>query len=296
MKIYILLMLCVLFWSGNFILGRYIHNDIEPLELALLRWVGVSLFLLPILIKYFKNIINTTKNHFFIMFVFALLAVTGFNTFLYFGLHNTTATNALLINSNVPILIIFLSAIILKQQITNRQIVGIILSTIGVVFLVLKGDLSRIITFEFNNGDFWIIAAGISWALYSVLLKFKPKELNALEFLTAIVFLGTFVLFIFYMLFGYGLNSAITHVSNNYFIILYMVIFPSILSYIFWNRGIHEIGADKTGQFTHLMPLFGSFLAFVFLGETLELYHLLGMLFIGFGIYLSLFLKVKIKN
>ena len=269
------------------------HDEIEPLELAFLRWLGVSLVLLPILFMHFKNIMTAIKNHFFIMLTYAILAVSGFNTFLYIGLQDTTATNALLINSNVPILIVFLSAIILKQQITNRQIVGIILSTIGVLFLILQGDISKIALFEFNHGDIWIILAGFSWALYSVLLKFKPKELDVLEFLTAIVFLGTIILSVFYLLFGYGITSGITHLSNNYIIIIYMMIFPSILSFIFWNRGIHEIGADKTGQFTHLMPLFGSFLAFIFLGETLELYHLLGMGFIGFGIYLSLFLKVK---
>ncbi len=293
MKVYFLLMLCVLFWSGNFILGRFIHDEIAPIELAFFRWFGVSLVLLPLFIIHFKNIIHVIKNNFIIMFTFALLGITGFNTFVYFGLQETTATNALLINSSVPMLIVFLSAIIIKTKISKKQIIGIILSTIGVVFLVLKGDISKILSFEFNKGDFWIILAGFDWALYCILLKFKPKELKGMEFITAIVFLGTFVLFILYILFGYDLNSGVTHISNNYMIILYLIIFPSILSYIFWHKGIHEIGAEKTGQFTHLMPIFGSFLAFVFLGETLELYHLFGIAFIAFGIYLSLFFKSK---
>ncbi len=293
MQVYFLVMLCVLFWSGNFILGRFVHNEIEPIELAFFRWFGVLLVLLPLFIIHFKNILYVIKNNFIIMFTFSLLGITGFNTFLYFGLQDTTATNALLINSSVPMLIVFLSAIILKTKISNKQIIGIILSTIGVIFLVLKGDISKISSFEFNKGDFWIILAGIDWALYSILLKFKPKELKGMEFITAIVFLGTFVLFILYVFFGYGFGSGITHISNNYTMILYLIIFPSILSYIFWHKGVHEIGADKTGQFTHLMPLFGSFLAFVFLDEHLEVYHLFGICFIGFGIYLSLFLKSK---
>lgn len=291
MKIYILLILCVLFWSGNFILGRFIHDEIEPIELSFLRWAGVCLVLLPYLIIHFKKIVTVTANNFLIMFAFAVLGITGFNTFLYFGLQDTTATNALLINSSVPMLIVFLSALILKQPISNKQIIAIVLSTLGVIYLVLKGDVSRALSFEFNPGDIWIILAGFSWAIYSILLKFKPKELAGMQFVTAIVFLGTFVLLILYILFGYSFSSAITHISNNSLILLYLIIFPSILSFIFWNKGVHEIGANKTGQFAHLMPLIGSFLAFVFLKETLELFHLIGMSFIGFGIYISLYTK-----
>lgn len=293
MKIYILLMLCVLFWSANFIIGRFVHNDIEPIELAFLRWIGVSLALLPVFIIKFNNIITAIKKNLLLMSVYAILGITAFNTIIYIGLQDTTATNALLINSSVPILIVFLSTIILKQEISNRQIVGIILSTLGVAFLVLKGDISKISTLEFNKGDFWIILGGIIWALYSVLMRFKPKEIDGIEFLTAIVYLGTVILFFIYLLSGYGFDSGLKAFTNHYIIILYVVFFPSILSFIFWHKGIETIGADKTGQFTHLMPLFGSFLAFIFLGETLEFYHFLGMSFIGFGIYLSLFLKTK---
>lgn len=296
MKIYFLLMLCVLFWSGNFVLGRFIHNEIEPIELAFLRWFGVCVVLSPLFFLKFKKITTVIKNHFLIMFTYAILGITVFNTLLYIGLQDTTAVNGLLINSSVPILILFLSALILKQKISNNQIVGLILSTMGVVFLILKGDISKITSLEFNKGDFWIILTGFIWALYSVLLKFKPKELKDMEFITAIVYLGTIVLFVVYVLFGYGFTSSITAVQNHYMLIAYVVFLPSIVSYMFWHKGIHEIGAAKTGQFTHLMPLFGSFLAFIFLDERLELYHLLGICFIGVGIYLSLFLKTKTNN
>ena len=295
MKIYMILMLCVLFWSANFIIGRFIHNDVEPIELAFFRWMGVFMALSPMLLIHFKHIMRVIKKHFALMMVFSVLGITGFNTLLYIGLQDTTATNALLINSAVPIMIVFLAALILKQKITNNQIIGIILSTLGVILLVLKADLLKITALEFNKGDFWVISAGFSWALYSVLLKFKPKELKGMQFITAIVFLGTIVLLILYVSFGYGFTSGINHLDNHFMIILYLVFFPSILSYIFWHKGIETIGADKTGQFTHLMPLFGSLMAFVFLGETLELYHLLGMSFIAFGIYLSLFFKKKEK-
>jgi len=230
------------------------------------------------------------------MVTLSLLGISGYNSFVYLGLQTTTATNALLINSSVPIMIILLAAGILKHKISLFQIIGIGLSTLGVIFLILQGDFTKISSMSFNPGDIWIVIAGLSWALYSVLMKYKPKELRALEFLSAIVFLGSIVLLGIYLYSGYGFSSGITVVSNNYWVILYLVIFPSILSYIFWHKGIDEIGADKTGQFTHLMPIFGSILAFIFLNETLELFHFMGMALIGFGIYLSLFLKKKIKT
>jgi len=286
-------MSCVLFWSGNFVIARFIHEDITPIELVFFRWFGTLLVLSPLLFIQRKKIFAAIKNHFPIMMSFSLLGISGYNSFVYLGLQTTTATNALLINSSVPIMIIFLAAIILKQKVTIIQILGILLSTLGVVFLVLQGDLSKISSMSFNPGDLWIITAGLSWALYSVLMKYKPKELHALEFLSAVVLLGSIVLFFIYLYKGHGISSGIKIVTNNYWVILYMVIFPSILSYIFWHKGIDEIGAHKTGQFTHLMPIFGSILAFIFLNERLEMFHLMGMALIGFGIYLSLFLKIK---
>ncbi len=287
-------MSCVLFWSGNFVIARFIHDDISPIELVFFRWFGTLVALSPLLFIHRKKIFTAIKNHFLIMMTFSLLGISGYNSFVYLGLQTTTATNALLINSSTPIMIIFFAALILKQKISLMQMIGIGLSTLGVVFLVLQGDFTKIGSMNFNPGDIWIVIAGLSWALYSVLMKYKPKDLHALEFLTAVVFLGSIVLLGIYLFSGYGFSSGVAVVSNNYWVIIYLVIFPSILSYIFWHKGIHEIGADKTGQFTHLMPIFGSILAFVFLNETLELFHFMGMVLIGFGIYLSLFLKKKI--
>jgi len=288
-------MSCVLFWSGYFVIARFIHDDISPIELVFFRWFGTLIALSPLLFIHRKKIFSSIKNNFLIMIALSLLGISGYNSFVYLGLQTTTATNALLINSSTPIMIILLAAGILKQKMSLFQIIGIGLSTLGVIFLVLQGDFTKISSLGFNPGDIWIVIAGLSWALYSVLMKYKPKDLRALEFLSAIVFLGSIVLLGIYLYSGYGFSTGITAVGNNYWVILYLVIFPSILSYIFWHKGIDEIGADKTGQFTHLMPIFGSILAFIFLNETLELFHLMGMVLIGFGIYLSLFLKKKIK-
>lgn len=291
MKIYALLVLCVLFWSANFVMGRFVAGAMMPYELAFFRWLGVFVVTLPFLLLHIKKITLALRKDFWILLVLATLGIAGFNTFLYIGLQDTTATNALLINSSIPILILFLSVVILKKTITNRQIMGILLSTFGVIFLVLKGDIHTLLTLSFNQGDFWVIVSSVCWASYSVLIKFKPSILNSFEFFVAIVALGTLILFPFYLYQGYTVEREIFILRQYYWVIGYVIIFASLLSYYLWHLGIAHLGADRTGQFTHLMPVFGSILAYFFLGEVLEMYHLMGIVLIGFGIYLSLFAK-----
>lgn len=290
-KIYFLLMLCVLFWSSNFILGRYVHNEFEPITLAFYRWLCVFILMFPFFIIHFKPLIIACKQHFVYLAVLSFFSVVCFNTLLYFGLELTTATNALLINSVFPILVVLLSFVILKSVITFNQILGIVFSTFGVVFIVLKGTLNNISHLDLNSGDIFILSATLTWALYSVLLKYKSLPLNAIQFFTLMVVMGFLIMLPLYLFSTHSIEKDLINVQQNGEIILYMAIFPSILSFLFWNKGILEIGADKTGQFTHLMPIFGTLLAYFFLGETIELYHFVGLLFIFLGIYLSQFLK-----
>ena len=294
-KTYFLITLCVLFWSVNFVIGRFIKDDITPLELAFFRWFFVFLMISPILIIRYKNIFNSLKQNFKILTILAILGITAFNTLLYFGLTDTTATNALIINSTVPILVLFMSYFILKQKINLYQTIGIILSTLGVLFLILKADISNIFILEFNQGDILVVISSISWALYSVLIKFKPKDLNDFEYFATIVTLGFILLLPFYLYQGYSIQKELKVLKNNYLIFLYVSIFASITSYYLWHYGIDKIGVSKTVQFTHLMPIFGIVLASIFLKETLEAYHLLGAMLIAFGIYLSLFYKRDIE-
>jgi len=265
------------------------------MQLALFRWFGVAIIVLPIFIKRFSNIIHSIKNNFFILSILSILGITSFNTLLYIGLQDTTATNALLINSFIPILILIFSYFILKIKINLKQFFGILVSALGVIFLIIKGEIASLAQITFNHGDFWVIAASITWALYSVLVRFKPKDINDFEFFTSIVYLGLFWLIIIYSFMGYHVDTDVMLYKKYYPFFLYVAIFPSVISYYFWHTGIHTIGANKTGQFTHLMPLFGSVLAYIFLGERLHSYHIIGAIFIAFGIYLSLFSQVK-KN
>ncbi len=237
------------------------------------------------------KIYKVFKTNYLILVILAILGITAFNTILYVGLTMTTATNALIINSSIPIIVLLLSVIILKQNIKPMQIIGITLSTLGVIFLILQGDLNRIFSLKLNQGDIWVIVSSLTWALYSVLVKFKPKELNNFEFFATIVLIGFIFLLPIYVYQGYNLENEINLIKSNYLIFGYVSIFASSLSYYFWHYGIKQIGASKTAQFTHLMPIFGAILAYIFLDEILQLYHIVGVILIGFGIYLSLFYK-----
>ena len=291
MHIYFLLTLSVFFWSGNFILGRYAHGAIDPLTLNLFRWGTVTLILLPYIYMKRKMIVQAIKKDFGILLLLSALGIAGFNTALYTGLQYTTATNALLINSSIPVLIVLFNS----EKITLKQMVGILFSTLGVVYLVLKGEIANLTALQFNQGDLWIIATSIIWALYSILIKKRPSYLSSFEFLSLISLIGFILLLVSFFLLGNSLSYEVFDLDTEiYSIILYMAIFPSLLSFYFWNKGVAEIGANKTGQFTHLMPLFGTLLAFVFLGEHVHSYHFVGIFLIGFGIYLSLFLKKKV--
>ena len=288
MRIYVYLILCVLFWSGNFIVARFIKDDISPIELAFYRWSFVFILLSPVLINSFTKIKNSIKLHFVSLFFLSLLGIAGFNLTLYIGLAHTTATNALIINSFIPIIVIVLSFILFKQKTTLMQNIGIVLSTFGVFYLVLKGDIKSISNITLSIGDILILLSSLIWALYVIMLRFKPKELNGIEFLSTLVFLGVLILFPIYLYFHIDIQRDIYLIKNYYYVFGYVSVFSSILSFYFWNKGIEVIGANKTGQFIHLMPPFGIILAYIFIGESLSLYHIIGGFFIGVGIYLSL--------
>ena len=293
MKAYFLVFLCVSFWAGNFVIGRYLKDDFSPLELSFVRWSIVFLVLTPYFIIKRDLLLKHIKNNFLNLLGLSILSVTLFNTLLYYGLSLTTSTNALIINLSVPIFVLILSSLILKIQIQIIQIIGIIFSIFGVLIIITKMDFALLLDLSFNYGDILVVLTSIIWAFYSVVVKFKPKEIKNFDFLSIIVLLGTPIIFLCYIIFDTPFAIEIQTISKHIWVLLYISLLSSIASYIFWHYGIEKIGANKTSQFTYLMPLIGAFIAYVFLDETLEIFHLIGMIFIAIGIYSSLFIAKK---
>lgn len=292
---YLLLILAVLFWSGNFIVGRGIHNEIPPMTLAFWRWAIALLIILPFALRPILRQKDLIWRNWKILTLLAILSVANFSMFIYMALKSSTVTNAVLINSMTPIFIVIVSWMGFKERITLRQAVGIAISLTGLMFILTEGNLSKLISVRFGKGDMWTISAGISWALYSALLRKCPVEFDSLSFLATLIIIGTLFISPFYIWeIGTGKTMNFTHASIGS--IIYVALFASVLAYIFWNKAIHTIGANKTGIFIHLMPVFSIILAMIFLDEKLRGYHIKGTILIFSGIFLTTAHTIKWQN
>jgi drug/metabolite transporter (DMT)-like permease len=292
---YVLLIFAVLFWSGNFIVGRGIHNEIPPITLAFWRWAVALLIILPFSLRHIVHQFDIIRRNLKILTILAILSVTNFSIFIYMALKLSTATNTVLINSMIPIFIVMVSWLGFKEQITLRQSIGIAISLAGLMFIIANGNLSTLISVRFSKGDLWTICAGFSWALYSVLLRKCPIELNSLGFLATLIIIGTLFISPFYiweMSTGKTMNISQASIGS----IVYVALFASILAYIFWNKAIQIIGANKTGIFIHLMPVFSIILAIIFLDEKLRGYHIKGTILIFSGILLMTTHTIKFRR
>jgi len=282
---YVLLVLTSLFWSGNFVLGRAVHGVIPPLALSFWRWALALLIVLPAAWPYLRHDWPLVRRHWLMLFGLAVLGVTNFNTFVYLGVQTTTASNAVLLVATTPVIIVALS-LLLGQRLNTVQILGILVSLTGVAVIVAKGEPQRLLQLRLNPGDLWVLGAALSWALYSIALRWRPPGLHGLSFLCATIGLGLLPLLPLYAWElaqgdGFEVNTVTGAVLG------YVALFPSVLAYVFWNRAVHEVGAARSGQFIHLMPVFGTLLAVLFLGERLHPFHLLGIVLVATGIVLT---------
>ena len=273
-------------WSGNFIIARDLNESIPPISLAFWRWVVAVLVLTPFAYKKLITEWKTLKKNSLYLSIVSFLGVTVFNTLIYVAGHTTTAINLSLISITFPVFIVILSRIIYKEVITINKAIGILLVLIGVVLLITKGELSKLLNLSFAIGDIWMLLAAIIFALYSILLRKKPAELSVSGFQ-----LSTFVLGLVFMLPFFiweNLNSPpIQFESKTIYSILYVGIFASLTAYILWNKAIAKIGATNAGMVYYTLPLFSGFLAFIFLGEAIGMNHLYSLLFILSGIIIA---------
>ncbi|MEE4379261.1 MAG: DMT family transporter [Candidatus Competibacteraceae bacterium] len=283
---YVLLVLTTLFWSGNFVLGRAVREVFPPLALSFWRWAAALVLILPFVLPHLRTHWPSIRRHWKILTLLSVLGVVNFNSFVYLGLQSTMATNAVIMLSITPVMIVALSFLLLRLPVTRWQAIGIGVSLAGVLIIVARGDWQVLFGLSLNQGDLWILTAVLSWALYSVCLRWRPADLPPLVFLAATIAIGVPLLAPFYLWeLANGAQLAISAVTIAS--IVYVAIFPSLLAFIFWNRAVAELGANRTGQFLHLMPAFGAIQSMLFLGERLHDFHLAGISLIATGIYLA---------
>ena len=289
LKAVIFLCFASLFWSGNFVIGRFssLENIVSPLSLAFYRWVLAFLILTPFCIQKAIKELPLLKKQPGIIFLIILTGPTLFNTLVYLGLTATTVINSLLIISTTPMLIILLNKLIYKAQTNIFQMIGILISLIGVSYVIAKGSFQNIFGSEFYFGDLFILLAVTSWALYSIFLKKNETGVSGFSFLYLSFVFTVILLFPVYLYDIFIKDNYIIIDQKTLLVIGYTGIFPSIISYMCWNTGVALIGPNKSGPFLHLMPIFGGILAFLVFRETLEIYHYAGILSVIIGIIIS---------
>lgn len=283
---YLLLVLTTLFWAGNFVLGRAVHASIPPVSLVFWRWAGALLILLPFAFPHLRAQWPLLRRYWKALAIYGFLGVSCFNTFIYIALQTTTATNAVLINSTIPVLIVALSWMFGGTTITRRQAFGVAVSLAGVIIIICRAELRLLLSLRVNRGDLWVLLAVVSWALYTFLLRRRPAGLHPLSFLSAIIMLGLLGLA---PLYGWELSQGLRMEASpaTFASILYVALFPSVLAFIFWNQAVGQVGANKAGLFLHLMPVFGAILSVLFLGESFHLFQMAGIGLIFSGICLT---------
>jgi drug/metabolite transporter (DMT)-like permease len=280
--------LAMVFWSGNWVLGRAVRADIPPLGLNFWRWSTAAVVLLPFAISQARRDWPIVRRHWKIVLALSATGASLFHGMVYIGLRATEVINALLLNSIAPIMVVVLSWVVFRDTITRRQVFGISVSLLGVLILVARGDVAALASLQFNSGDLWILGALFVWGIYSILLKRRPVKLGGLSLLFYICVAGVVLMLPAY-LWEYALGARMALDVPTIASAVYTGVFASIAAYLCYNAAVARIGPNTTSFFLHLMPVFGAVLAIVFLGETLRLYHLAGFVVVLCGIFLATF-------
>ena len=283
---YIALLVTALLWSGNWVVGRALYEDVPPVALAFLRWVLAAVVFLPFVIRGLWAQRAVVAGEWKRLLVFSLVGITAFNALVYYGLRTTTTINGSLLNAGVPIFVIVISWAGLGDRNSWRQGAGVVVSLIGAVTIISRGDAQILLGLDFGTGDLVIFFAIFLWALYSVLLRHWPSKLKPLNFLATIM-IGGVVLLLPAFLVERWLGGEIHLTARSVGGIAYLALFASIGAYICWNFGVRAVGAGKASLFLHLVPAFATALAMLLLGEALQLFHLAGVGLILAGIYIA---------
>jgi drug/metabolite transporter (DMT)-like permease len=282
---YLLLSLTSLFWAGNIVLGRYVAGHVPPMTLSCVRWIGAFLMLWPFARPHLKRDWPRLRARLPLM---VALSATGFainNALSYRALQYTEALNALLIQSSGPLFVAVWSLLLFGVRLTWAQLAGITISLVGVLTIILRGDFTALAGIRFNKGDVMFAGALLAFGLYSAMMTRRPvtHQLSLISFTTLC---GAALLLPF------SIWELSTGVTFNYDLLTlatlaYVVIFPSTLAYLFFNRGIALIGPNRAAPFFHLVPVFGSAMAILLLGEQPRLFHLVGYALVLAGVVIA---------
>jgi drug/metabolite transporter (DMT)-like permease len=283
---YLLLTLTPFFWACNWIIGRGLYAEIPPMAMTFYRWFFALLILAPFALPHVRREWPIIWRHRGVLSLLGVVGVGTHNGLAYLGLNYTTAINGVILNSFIPVMIIALSWIFLRQRLSRLQLIGVAVSLGGVLAILSGGSVETLASLSLNHGDLLVILAMLLWSVYTIGLRWRPPGLHMLTFLFVIACVGDAAVLPLY-LGEMALGARMIFSWINLAALVSVALFSSVLAYIFWNRGVEQVGANVAGLFVHLMPVFGTILAWLLLGEQLRPFHVVGIALILTGIYVT---------
>ena len=292
-KAYIMLVCASLFWAGNFIVGKYAFlTDIPPLSLVFYRWTLVWFILLPFTYKEIIKYKDIIFHNLPLLFLLGFTSVGLFNSFTYLALIHTQVINASLFNAAIPAIIILLCFIFKVEKTNKFQILGLIISVLGIIAIITKLKVDILLSLNFNKGDLIMVGGVLTWGIYSTLLKRKKFTLPLLTLVHVICTLGL-ISVLPQFLYEYTNGQVIKFDINLVYTLIFLALFPSIGSYYCWAGAVSIVGANRAGISLSLIPLFSTIFAIAIYDEKFQLFHLIGAILIILGLFLS---NKEIKN
>jgi drug/metabolite transporter (DMT)-like permease len=282
---YLLLTITALCWAGNAIVGRHAAGHIPPVTLSFLRWGLAFLIILPLAWRHLVRDWATIRAELGNMIFLSLTGIAAFNALQYWALEHTQALNTLLLQSAGPLFVAVWSLILLGVRLTPAQALGVMLSLIGVLVILLHGDLTALGSIAFNKGDIIFTVALAIFGLYSV-MSLKRPNIHGLSFVAFTFGCGAACL-IPLLIFELYTRPLMQLDTANLLSLFYVAVFPSTLAYLCFNRGVQLIGANRAAPFFHVVPVFGSIMAIVFLGEKPQLFHFIGFALVLIGVFVA---------
>jgi drug/metabolite transporter (DMT)-like permease len=281
-----LLAAACLFWAGNMVIARLMHAQIPPLAMAFWRWTIAGAVLLPLVGGELLSKRAVLVRNWRVILALSLMGVAAYNGFSYMALQSTSATNAALFNSAMPVFIAVLSWIWLHERMGRLQTLGVAVSLTGVLIILSRGDWTVLTQMHFTPGDLWFLAATMLWAAYTIVLRWRPAELSPLALMGALVLCGVPMLLPAYL---WELSTGKSFEINAATLgtLAYYGTLPSIAAYQCWNAGVAALGANRAGLYVHLVPVFAAVLSFLVLDESLHAFHIPGVALIAAGLFLT---------
>ncbi len=289
---YLLLVLAPVFWGGNITAGKLAVGHVDPFMLIIGRWAGALLILVPLAWPYVKRDWPKIKPGLPLLAMFGIFGFTGFNILMYNSSLHTTAVNGSMEQASIPVFVLLGNLLIFGVRPRLAQILGLLITILGVIWVATAGVPAKILSLDINIGDAMVLAACVIYAAYSLALRFKPLT-HWLSFLVVSAFFALLAAIFAQVFIGGGVAQFFKLLPQitprGWAIIAYVMVFPSILAQLFYARGVEIIGANRASIFINLLPITGTILSVLLVGEIFHTYHLVASIMVISGIALAEF-------